>query len=144
MHLKLIVITGLYFREISQPTKDMSVHQIFVKFLKCWLSAEKIFCTSHIKSRFQSETCLGQNFPRLLQTTTTISEPFVIKISWCQVIDIYWNSLALSAQVIEILCCAYLEKKNDEQLTDQVYYFGAKWVTRSKLSRAIHVSLHER
>ena len=50
MHLKLIVITGLYFREISQPTKDMSVHQIFVKFLKCWLSAEK-FSTHHILSQ---------------------------------------------------------------------------------------------
>ena len=50
MHLKLIVITGVYFRKISQPTKDISVHQIFLKFLKCWLSAET-FSAHHILSQ---------------------------------------------------------------------------------------------
>ena len=50
MHLNLIVITGVYFREISQPTKDISVPQIFLKFLKCWLSAEK-FSAHHILSQ---------------------------------------------------------------------------------------------
>ena len=66
--------------------------------------SRKIFCTAHIKSRFQSETCLGQNFPRLLQhhnnnIRALCNKNFLVSSNWHILKFVstfslsHWNSL---------------------------------------------------
>ena len=82
----------------------------------------QIFCTSHIKSRFQSETCLGQNFRRLLQhhnnnIRALCNKNFLVSSNWH---ILKFVSTVSSSHLNSLLCVSGEKKMKNNWLTKYI------------------------
>ena len=84
--------------------------------------SRKIFCTSHIKSRFQSETCLGQNFRRLLQhhnnnIRALCNKNFLVSSNWH---ILKFVSTVSSSHLNSLLCVSGEKKMKNNWMTKYI------------------------